>query len=81
MRCSNWRVAVPVTVSDFSSKCGEPAANDASTQDVRGATHGGTSLLTGTPTTDERTRQRDSQSLPTVVTIVDEQVAKFKRKA
>ena len=80
MRCGNWLISVPVTVSDLLSKCGEPATKDVSTQDVRGAARGGASRLMGMTTTEKWTYQLDSQSLPMVVTIVDGKVTRIERK-
>lgn len=76
MRCGNWLVSVPITVSELLSKCGEPAKKDVSTEGVRGATRG----VIGTTTTEKWTYKHDNQSFPMVVTIVDRQVTRIEQK-
>lgn len=80
LRCGNWVVALPVTVEELVAKCGEPAAKEVSSEDVRVPGKGGTgSRVIGTTQSETWTYQPSSQSLPMVVSIRDGKVVRIAR--
>jgi hypothetical protein len=79
MRCGNALVTMPISLEELLSKCGEPAAKDVSTEDVRAGGKSGTSRAVGTATSEKWTYRSSAQSQPMVVTIVGGKVTKIER--
>ena len=80
MRCGNWLVATPISLDELLHKCGEPAAKEVSTEDIRaGAKSGSASRVVGTVTTEKWTYRTNDQSVPMIVTIVDGKVTRIEQ--
>jgi len=80
LRCGNWLIAMPISLEELVRKCGEPAAKDVSSEDVRaGGKSAGASRVVGTATTEKWTYRSGAQSLPMVVTIVDGKVTRIEQ--
>jgi hypothetical protein len=81
MRCGSWVIAMPISLEELLSKCGEPAKKDVKTEDVRTGTKSGhASQVVGTTTTEKWTYSPSTLSLPMVVTIVDGNVTSIERE-
>jgi hypothetical protein len=80
LRCGSWVVSLPTSVADLVKKCGEPAAKEVTTDDIRTSGRTGVaSRVTGTTTTERWTYRTGSQSIPMVVTVIDGKVTKIER--
>jgi len=80
LRCGSWIVSLPTSVEELLKRCGEPAAKEVTTDEIRTPGRAGVaSRGTGTTTTEKWTYHAGSQSIPMVVTIVDGQVTKIGR--
>lgn len=74
-RCGSWLVSADVSVAELLKKCGQPASQEVSTQEVRNE-HG---VKVGTSKTEIWRYDRGSAAAPMVVTIVDGQIQSIER--
>ncbi len=80
MRCGSSLVTTPISLEKLLQTCGEPAAKEVSTEDIRTiGKPGAPSRAIGTTTTEKWTYRPDAHSLPMVVTIIDGKVTKIER--